>query len=463
MARNKSVFAADAVVGFGIVVTVLLAPAISHAQQPPGPSAAVKSRIEEAQRSTDSAKAMQLMREIVEATEGDHVEALYAAARLHAGAGDREGTYLLLNRAVGAGFLDRSRLLEDEAFADYRGEPLFQSLARKAWANGYVWLLERPNREDVQKSPRIMKALAFKPGERVADIGAGSGYFTFQVAEAVGPTGSVRALDIAPEMLEYLGLRVKARKAGNITLQKVSSDDPQLPPASVDTILMIDTIHYVKDRTAYAKKLLPALAPRGRLVVIDYVPKPMSERPWGPPPEQQFPREQLDREMAAAGFEVAAVHDFLPEQFFVIYQAASTQPSPQLPAAVRQACDLLVSLARHTRGVKVERTTGPFEDERDAITRSGCSVSVTGSWAALADGRNPFESWREALEKQGWHPDLRHDADGPDGTAFAYVSGGVICLFKGEWDGGDDEQPDAPRDDAYKGRGSCAAIGAGGR
>lgn len=120
-------------------------------------------------------------------------------------------------------------------------------------------------------------------------------------------------------MLEYVALWIKARPTANVITRQVSRDDPQLAPGSVDTILMIDTIHYVKDRTAYAKKLLPALAPGGRLVVTDYLPKPMSERPWGPPPEQQFPREQLDRELAASGFKVLATYDFLPEQFFVVY------------------------------------------------------------------------------------------------------------------------------------------------
>jgi SAM-dependent methyltransferase len=257
----------------------------------------------------------------VDATEAEHVEALYAAAQLHARTGDRERAYLFLARAMGAGFADRDRLLKDETFTEFRGEELFGNLARKAWANGYVRLLERPNREDVQKSALIMRTLAFRLGERVADIGAGSGYFTFQVAQAVGPTGSVQALDIAPEMLEYLDLRIKARRATNVALRLVTRDDPQLPPGSLDTILMIDTIHYVKDRSTYAKKLLPALVPGGRLVVIDYVPRSMSERPWGPPPEQQFPREQLDREVAVAGFKVLAAYDFLPEQFFVVYGA----------------------------------------------------------------------------------------------------------------------------------------------
>jgi SAM-dependent methyltransferase len=282
---------------------------------------ALKALFERSVKTGDTAQAVRVADQMVQATEREHVEALYAAARLHAASGHREEAYLLLARAIGAGFPNRSRLLADEAFAEYRTEDLFKSLARKAWANGYVDLLERANREDVQKSPEIMKTLAFRPGERVADIGAGSGYFTFQVAKAVGPTGSVLALDIAPEMLEYLDLRVKAQKATNVTLRKVASDDPQLAPGSVDTILMIDAIHYVKDRTAYAKKLLPGLAPGGRVVIIDYIPKPMSERPWGPPPEQQFPREQLDREMAGAGFKVLAGYDFLPEQFFVVYGA----------------------------------------------------------------------------------------------------------------------------------------------
>lgn len=305
-----------------LAIMVLLRPGAGRAAAQPAAGvdvAAVKARMDAAATAGDLARAASLAGQLVDATEPAHVEALYAAAQLHARLGHREQAYLFLARAVGAGFPDRGRLLRDEAFAPLRDEDLFKSLARRAWARGYTGLLERPDREDVQKSPEIMKALAFRPGERVADIGAGTGYFTFQVADAVGPDGRVMALDIAPEMLEHLDFRVKARKSVNVTLRRVASEDPQLEPGSVDTILMIDAIHYVKDRTAYAKKLLPALAPGGRVVIIDYRPKPMSERPWGPPPEQQFPKEQMDGEMAAAGFKVLKSFDFLPEQFFVIY------------------------------------------------------------------------------------------------------------------------------------------------
>ena len=281
--------------------------------------AELKKQCELAIRSGDQPKALKLIVEMIDVTEPEHIEALYVAAQLQARMGNREQAYLYLNRAIGAGFADRGRLREDEAFRDYRNDDLFKTLVRRAWARGYFNLLERPNREDVQMSPEILKSLAFRPGERVADIGAGTGYFTFPVAEAVGPTGVVWALDIAPEMIEVLEFRTRARNAGNVKVRRVSSDDPQLEPGSLDTILMIDSIHYVKDRTAYARKLIPGLAPGGRLVVIDYRPRPVSERPWGPPPEQQFPKGQLDAEMAAAGLKVLKSYDFLPEQFFVIY------------------------------------------------------------------------------------------------------------------------------------------------
>lgn len=290
-------------------------------RQTPG-LASLKAQIEQDTKAGNQDRALEAAERMVDATEQEHFEALYSAARLHAELGHRDLAYRFLARAMGAGFNDRDRVLKDEAFKTFRDEELFRTQVRRAWANGYIELLERPNREDVQKSPEIMKALAFRPGERVADIGAGSGYFTIPVARAVAPTGVVQALDIAPEMLEYLEFRVKAQKIENVRLRKVQSDDPLLEPASVDTILMIDTIHYVKDRVGYARKLRPGLAPGGRLVIIDYIPKPMSERPWGPSPEQQISRQQMDADMLAAGFKVERAYDFLPEQYFVVYSAA---------------------------------------------------------------------------------------------------------------------------------------------
>ncbi len=149
--------------------------------------------------------------------------------------------------------------------------------------------------------------------------GPGSGYFTLRVARAVGPSGEVLAIDINPDILEFLDRRVKEAGLSNVRSVRVEKDDPKLPSGGVDTILMVDTLHYVSGRDAYAKKLRAGLAPGGRVVVIDYRPKPWAERPWGPPPEQKMAREEVDEAMAAAGLVPSKVHDFLPEQFFVEY------------------------------------------------------------------------------------------------------------------------------------------------
>jgi len=90
-------------------------------------------------------------------------------------------------------------------------------------------------------------------------------------------------------------------------------------------------------------------------------------------------------------------------------------------------------------------------------TRSGCSVSLVGSNAALGGSPSPIDQWREQFAARGWQEDVNHSADGPDGTSFAYVRDGVICLFQGRWDGGDDTDPSVKPDDAYTGAAQCAA------
>jgi SAM-dependent methyltransferase len=187
----------------------------------------------------------------------------------------------------------------------------------------YLAMLERPEREAFQKPAQVMAALALRRGERVADIGAGSGYFTIPVAKAVGPRGTVWALDIRQPMLDFIAARLEKERLTNVKLKRVLPDDPQLPPESVDTILMVDVYHYIhfeKRGAEYAVKLRPGLAKGGRVIVIDYTPRPFDERPWGPPPEQQMSRETLDGYMAAGGLKPARQHTFLPEQYFVEYR-----------------------------------------------------------------------------------------------------------------------------------------------
>ncbi len=264
-------------------------------------------------------KALKIAERMNEVLAPKHLANLYNIACLHCLMGKKEKSYEWLEKAVDAGYWDVQQLIHDEDFKSIRQEERFRELAKRAWATGYIAMLEREERDEFQKPEKVMATLAFKAGERVADIGAGSGYFTIPVAKAVGPTGAVWAIDVQQPMLDYIEKRLRVEKLENVKLELVPKDDPQLPQGGVNTILMIDTLHYVQDRAEYAKKLRAGLAPGGRVVIIDYKPKPWEERPWGPLPEQQISKETVDADMAKAGLKPIKVHDFLPEQYFVEY------------------------------------------------------------------------------------------------------------------------------------------------
>jgi SAM-dependent methyltransferase len=298
----------------------------ASAQVPDDP-AALRRQLDAALVTGDRVAALGIAERWAGAAEEQHVDALVTVARLHCQLDHPDDALSWLERAHATGFVDAYSLRRDEGFACLRGDERFAGLSRSIWAKGYIAMLERPERDDFQQPDAVMAALALRPGERVADIGAGSGYFTRRVAHAVGPTGVVWAIDIAQEMLDYLAARAAEKKLTNIRLVKVERDDPRLPEGQVDTVLMVDTLHYIQDRGAYCRTLRPGLAPGGRVVVIDYIPKPWEERPWGPPPEQRMSREEVDAAMAEAGLVPVKVHDFLTEQFFVEYRAAPTPPS----------------------------------------------------------------------------------------------------------------------------------------
>ncbi len=290
------------------------------AEEPPAALGELELQLDDAYKLKDYAKALEIAEQIDEVLMPQYVGVLYKIAALHCLLGHKEECYVWLKRTFDAGFWEFAKLKEDGDFASIRDEERFQTMARQARIQQYIEMLERPERQEFQKPVEVMKALALEPGERVADVGAGSGYFTIPVAEAVGPDGVVWAVDIRQEMLDYIQKRLTEKRLGNVTLVLAPKDDPSLPAGGVDTILMVDTWHYIRD-PEYAKKLRAALAPGGRVVIIDYIPKPWDERPWGPTPEQQTPREELDRHFAEAGLKPIKAHDFLTEQYFVEYGA----------------------------------------------------------------------------------------------------------------------------------------------
>ena len=310
------------------IVTLVLALTITlalAAEEKPEPDYdALLEQFTAAEKSGEFEKALGLAKQMTEITFPQHIETTYNLARMHALTGDRSRAYEYLYLATDSGFWDTKRMLEDEAFEALREDELFKKLARKAWSNGYLWMLERDQREEYQEKTKILEALNLKPGSFVVDVGAGSGYFSIPVARAIGAEGTLLATDIRQEMLDYIERRAAIEQLDNIELLLAKPDDPMLPPGKADLILMVDVYHYIQDvaaRIAFGKKLRAGLAPGGRLVVIDFIPKPWEERPWGPPESQHLSEETLTADLAEAGLKRVEKHDFISEQFFVVYGA----------------------------------------------------------------------------------------------------------------------------------------------
>jgi ubiquinone/menaquinone biosynthesis C-methylase UbiE len=183
--------------------------------------------------------------------------------------------------------------------------------------NNYIHSLEDSKRAEWQQPGEVVAKLGLKPGDAVADLGAGSGYFTLLFAKAVGPRGKVYAIDVLPEMLDYIRQRTQDSGLKKIQLVRALPHDPQLPPASMDVIFLCDTLHHIADRATYYPLLIKALRPGGRLVNIDFCKKPV---PLGPPLAIKIDKQDMIGEGKSAGFHVVQDYDFLPYQYFVIFQ-----------------------------------------------------------------------------------------------------------------------------------------------
>lgn len=175
----------------------------------------------------------------------------------------------------------------------------------------WVGVFESPERDAWQEPGRVVAALDLKPGMTVADIGAGTGYFSAPFARAVAPGGAVYAADIEPRMVEHLRDRADREGLGTLVPVLCSADDPRLPAGSIDVIFICDTWHHLPDRPAYSKLLRTRLTRRGRLVIVDFKP---GELPVGPPPEAKLSVEEVLAEVEPAGFRLRRVID-LPYQY----------------------------------------------------------------------------------------------------------------------------------------------------
>ena len=175
----------------------------------------------------------------------------------------------------------------------------------------YARVLEDPERDAWQLPHNVMEALALKPSEVVADIGAGTGYFARRFAMHAA---KVYAVDIDAKLLEI----AKQKSPANVETVLATADDPKLPEHGIDTIFFCDVLHHIENRPAYYTKLARALKPGGRIVDIDFYKK---ETPFGPPMAMRIAAEDVVQELAAAGFRKTKEFGILPYQYFLIFQS----------------------------------------------------------------------------------------------------------------------------------------------
>lgn len=186
-------------------------------------------------------------------------------------------------------------------------------------AAGAGWL-ERSEREEEENPERAIRALDLRQGMVVADVGAGSGYFTLRMAKLVGPGGKVYASDIQQQMLDLLKERMRSEKISNVELVRGTLTDPKLPPGNLDLILMVDVYHEFSEPQAMLRKMKEALAPDGRLVLIEYRKEDASVPIRF---EHKMSVAEVRAELEAEGFKLDRLLDLLPRQHIFIFKSNS--------------------------------------------------------------------------------------------------------------------------------------------
>lgn len=164
----------------------------------------------------------------------------------------------------------------------------------------------------------MIALLGLREGDRVADLGAGGGYFSFRLARAVGPSGRVWAVDVDEGLLDHVARRAEEQGLANLEPLHARPDDPGLPDASVDLVFVSNTYHHLPERVAYFRRLLDDLAPNGRVAIVELDGRGSGlARLFG----HFTSADAIEREMAEAGYERLARHELLERQSFQVFRA----------------------------------------------------------------------------------------------------------------------------------------------
>ena len=174
------------------------------------------------------------------------------------------------------------------------------------------FLYEGAGRDDWQQPDLVVSTLAISPGDQIADLGSGGGYFTYRFAKAVGPTGQVYAIDVDESLLSYIEGQAEKRELPQIKTLHSPEDGIGLTDASVDMIFLSNVYHHLPDQAEYFRRAGSALRPGGRLVVVEFR-------------GNSFPRghattpDEIRTQLESVGYRLEAAHDFLEKQSFQIF------------------------------------------------------------------------------------------------------------------------------------------------
>lgn len=193
--------------------------------------------------------------------------------------------------------------------------------SHRSFADVPYWsgVFDDPKRDAWQKPDALIGALGLTPGTCVADLGAGTGYLTRRLSAAVGPTGTVLAVEVEPNLVAHLRARAEKEGTANVVPILGSLDNPRLPTGAVDVLLIVDTYHHIDGRVAYMRARRAALRPGGRVVVVDWEKRPL---PVGPEMDHKLAREQVVDEMQRAGYRLVEQPSVLEHQYVLVFVPA---------------------------------------------------------------------------------------------------------------------------------------------
>ena len=189
---------------------------------------------------------------------------------------------------------------------------------RHSFGDAEKWshVFDDPERDAWQKPHLVIAALGLQKEAVVADLGAGTGYFSARLANML-KAGRVYAVDLEPAMVKHLAERAKREGLANLLPVQATPESPRLP-AKVDLVLVVDVYHHVEARERYFGALRKSLRTDGRVAIIDF----RLDSPEGPPVSARIAPERVKAEMAKAGYVLVAEHGFLPRQYFLVFGAA---------------------------------------------------------------------------------------------------------------------------------------------